>query len=101
MAAVKAALPERAAPGGSGEPGGGGSASGSSTALRMALQRRHAALFVLQECGLAAGHGNAAATGALVPLDQFRKCRVVLPKLGEKQAELEEGDALWEFEEGG
>ena len=100
MAAVKAALPERAAPGGSGEPGGGGSASGSSTALRMALQRRHAALFVLQECGLA-GHGNAAATGALVPLDQFRKCRVVLPKLGEKQAELEEGDALWEFEEGG
>ena len=78
VAAVKAALPERGAPGGSGV------ASGSSADLRMALQRRHAALFVLQDCGLA-GPGDAAAS-ATVHVNQFRKIRVSLTKMGERQS---------------
>ena len=76
VAAVKAALPERAA------PGGGGVASGSSE-LRMALQRRHAALFILQDCGLA-GPGDTAT--AMVHANQFRKIRVSLTKMGERQS---------------
>ena len=70
VAAVKAALPESG-----GLPG--------SSELRMALQRRHAALFVLQECGLE-GTGDAA-TAAMVHVNQFRKCRVSLTRLGERQ----------------
>ena len=73
VAAVKAALPEK------GAPGGGGVASGSSE-LRMALQRRHAAL---QDCGLA-GPGDTAT--AMVHANQFRKIRVSLTKMGERQS---------------
>ena len=80
VAAVKAALPERATPGESREPQGGSTQAGSSE-LRMALQRRHAALFVLQECGQASPGDTAMA--AMVHVNQFRKCRVALPKLGE------------------
>ena len=70
--AVKAALPER-----------GGAGSGGSE-LRMALQRRHAALFVLQLCGLAGPRD--AAPAAMVHVNQFRKRYVILPKLGEEQS---------------
>ena len=71
VAVVKAALPESGGPPGSAE-------------LRMALQRRHAALFVLQECGLE-GTGDATAA-ATVHVNQFRKCRVSLTRLGERQS---------------
>lgn len=74
VAAVKAALPERGGAGRSGERGG----PDAGLDLRTALKLRHAALFVLQECGLGLGD-----TAALVHVNQFRKCRVTLPKLGE------------------